>query len=487
MRVAFGKISITPDNPVGVPMAGYSRDHAANGKLDELYAHAVLIEDVVMGNINKKLLLISLDLLKVPMSVSNYIKEKIQEKVDFGLGAGNICITAIHTHSAPDLTGEFHWPGGLLQTIKGIMFGTGRGDKYVIWVTSKIVKLIKSMIPKLQPAKMAWTKKLIEREDILLNRRYPARHSKQKLGVIAFKNPDTNNLIGIIANFGVHPVTLSYKNDKLSADWVGVMRRKFEELSGLEESIAFFTAACGDLNPVTTSGTDFESLESSKNGHNLMFNQLGTYKSSKRIGHYLGQQAFELSQSIPIEEYYDHFEFKSYTRTFWVPVIDKQRYIYSLSNWIQNKAINFVKKFIILPITITVAGDDPNFPGEAIKHYPFSMKNGWKVNVYTIIQYIDITVSSQNGSKKLSIVALPGEPFEEMQESIFKHSSVGPENTFVFEIANDWIAYLMQEKDYLTRGGDEALESFPAVAGMFVEKELYRLWKEINAGMVNYS
>ena len=42
---------------------------------------------------------------KIPMPLANYIKQKIQDKIDIGLAPADIFIAAIHTHSAPDLTG----------------------------------------------------------------------------------------------------------------------------------------------------------------------------------------------------------------------------------------------------------------------------------------------------------------------------------------------------------------------------------------------
>ena len=60
---------------VGKAMAGYSRPDPCKGILDDVYAHGVMIEDIELGNIKKKLLLISLDMLKVPLVVSDYIKE----------------------------------------------------------------------------------------------------------------------------------------------------------------------------------------------------------------------------------------------------------------------------------------------------------------------------------------------------------------------------------------------------------------------------
>ena len=173
LKVAFGKTIITPPNLCeGFPMAGYYREKKAYEVLDHVYARGVLIEDDYLGNIKKPLLLISLDLTKAPLLILNYIKEKIQNKVDIALGKGQILIACTHTHHAPDITGEYYWPGQLPQVIKGIFFGHNRYDRYIVWLTNEIVKMVKDMKAHLQPAKYTWKKSPIQ-EPIWLNRRHP--------------------------------------------------------------------------------------------------------------------------------------------------------------------------------------------------------------------------------------------------------------------------------------------------------------------------
>ena len=43
MYVAFDKISITPKDYIGKPMAGYARKEPCLGKLDDIHAYGVLI------------------------------------------------------------------------------------------------------------------------------------------------------------------------------------------------------------------------------------------------------------------------------------------------------------------------------------------------------------------------------------------------------------------------------------------------------------
>jgi hypothetical protein len=181
--------------------------------------------------------------------------------------------------------------------------------------------------------------------------------------------------------------------------------------------------------------------------------------------------------------------YKGYLKTYWIPMMDRQPYIYSLSNWISNKAIVFVKKWLLFPIAIAVAGDDPSFPGLTIKHYPFSIKRGWHINAYTINQYLDITVSNSKtgASKKLGIIGTPGELFEEIQNRFLNRSPAGKDDTFIFQEANDWVAYLFPLKEYMTQAGYEPFASTTPVAGDIMEKEMYRFWEEIKNSMISFS
>ena len=45
MKVAFSHIQITPKAYVGMPMAGYTRPDVCKGKLDDIHAYGVLIEE----------------------------------------------------------------------------------------------------------------------------------------------------------------------------------------------------------------------------------------------------------------------------------------------------------------------------------------------------------------------------------------------------------------------------------------------------------
>ena len=199
MQVAFSKISITPKEYIGKALAGYTRKELCSGKLDNLYAYSALIECSHSNSEKRFLILIAVDLLKIPISISNYIKDKIIEAHSF-LKKEQILIHATHTHAGFDLTGEYFWPGGFLNVLRGIMFGANRNDKYIVWFSNKIAMMVNELFEQLIPCKVSWTKILFN-PHLVFNRRHPSEEVNPYLSVIALKGLKSKSLIGIIIFF----------------------------------------------------------------------------------------------------------------------------------------------------------------------------------------------------------------------------------------------------------------------------------------------
>jgi hypothetical protein len=483
MKASFGKIVITPPGGSnGIPMAGYARAFPATGKLDDLYARAVLIES--KEDIPKRILLISLDLLKIPLSVAEYIKKKIKENADGSLGEGQILIHATHTHSAPDISGEFYWPGNALNVLKGIMFGENRNDRYIVWFTNQIVKMVKILIRELKDATFARKSKQITK-DIVINRRNPARRSKKDLTVFVFKRKINDEIFGILANYGMHPTTLSYMNDKISAEYPGRVCHRIEASTYGKIQAAYFTAPSGDLNPITTCGTDFDRLETDPHARQTVYDQLGTYHHTKELGYYLGDQALELARSIPTSDFYDEVNFRTIIKKIQMPIHDCQPYIYDLKIWLSNKLKLYIKKWFLYPVAIRHSESNaPNFPAFSVTSHPFSFRHGKRLDIHTDIQYLNITAfKSTNPSNtiKFSLLGIPGELFEDLETQLKEKSPNGPNHTTLIQNTN-WVGYLFSIKDYITEGGYEPLASSTPVGGKHICQEFFTLFEEIQAG-----
>jgi neutral ceramidase len=95
-KAGVASVVITPT--VSMWMAGFAdRDHPSEGKLNDLWAKALAIQDAA----GKKAVLITLDLSGIPKTVSDSIRNRLSRR--FNLSRSQIIINTSHTHSAPVL------------------------------------------------------------------------------------------------------------------------------------------------------------------------------------------------------------------------------------------------------------------------------------------------------------------------------------------------------------------------------------------------
>ena len=458
MNVAFNKISITPKDYIGKPMAGYARKDPCLGKLDDIHAYGVLISQ---NNTKKNLLLISVDFLKLPLSIVEYIKKKLVFKF-VPLRSDAIIIHATHTHSSFDLTGEFYNPGGTLAFIKGVLFADNKNDKFIVWMTNRIVKMVEKLFKDLEPCKIAWKKEKFN-PNIVLNRRWPTRKVLPELGIISFKKLEESKLIGFIINFACHPTTLSFQNNKLSADFPGRVISKIDELTSNKVKSIYFNGPSGDINPITTSGTNLEKIDEDKT---LSYDQRGTYEHTKKIGFTIGEEALKIANSIPEENYFTEMDVDIYTKRLLVPQKDAKYYS---KVWFSNKIKWLIKKHFLFKLA-KFEEKYVNFPFFTIDRKHF--KNFAK----TIIQFLKFTASDGN---TYGIITIPGELFEEIGKRIINEAPSPGENTLIFQNSQDWIGYLFPLEMYVNEGGYEPFMCFSPLGGAYIEKSAQKFLNEI--------
>lgn len=465
MKAAFSKVNITPREYLGKALAGYTRKNQCLGKLDDIHTYGVLFEANSPSKKKNYVLLISVDTLKIPSSIANYIKNKLLNKFPT-LNKAKILIHATHTHSSLDLTGEFYWPGGYFNVIKGIMFGMNRNDKYIIWFTSQIVKMVNNLFKNLETCKIAWIKKEFNPK-IVINRRNPKRNIPLGLGIIAFRDFKTDQIIGCIINYACHPTTLSFKNYKLSADYPGRIVSRIDELTNGKIHAIYFNGPSGDLNPITTCGTDFDKLLLEKN---LIYEQLGTYKDTKRIGYIIAEEVLRLISNFTEEDFFDDIKIQNFSKKFWIPMKDHK---YFSKKWFTNKLIYMIKKHFILRIAK---------PKILRANFPIFILKGknLKLKCKSLVQYIEIQATSKYKSKNFSLITIPGELFVSIGSNLLKNSPTG-DATFIFQNTQDWIAYLFPLEEYTKEGGYEAIPSFSPLCGYYVEHEVLSLLTQVKS------
>lgn len=154
-QAGLGRVDITPLQPMW--MSGYgSRDAPADGKLTDLWAKALVLQDA-KGN---RALIVTLDLVGIDREISQRYCARIQ--MECGIPRNAIALTSTHTHSGPvvghnlqamyHLTSE-HWE---------------RVAHYTRQLEDNIVTAVRQALSNMVTVELSWT---VGRANFAVNRR----------------------------------------------------------------------------------------------------------------------------------------------------------------------------------------------------------------------------------------------------------------------------------------------------------------------------
>ena len=251
-RVGLARVAITPKESLW--MAGYvSRRKPSQGVLDDLYAHAMAVEDAG----GRRAVLLAVDLCSLRTPTVNEVCRRIAERT--GLERAQILINLSHTHSGPavDLMDASFYPIPPDDRRKL--------EAYTERVKARLVDLAEAALRDLGPAKLAFgvgTATFFEnRRGLDANGRYtgmrpnPKNHTDRDVPVLRVTAPD-GKVRAVVFGAACHNVTLG-ANLKISSDYAGAARRTIEkELPGAQ---AIFVTGCGaDANPHPRATADSE-------------------------------------------------------------------------------------------------------------------------------------------------------------------------------------------------------------------------------------
>ncbi len=240
-KIGTARIVITPDEPIW--MAGYaSRTSPSEGKLHDLWAKALLLEDAA-GN---RSLLITMDILGVSKDFSDEVRSRIKHK--HGLDKAQIILSSSHTHSGPVISRALQYIYPMTEQDWKIV------DKYTEQLKEKLVELVDQAIKNLQPAHIH-TQNGIARFQV--NRRNNRENSitpttelkgpnDYAVPVIKIESPD-KQLLAVVFGYACHPTTLSI--NMFSGDYAGFAQLELEKrYPGV--TAMFFQGAGADQNPL---------------------------------------------------------------------------------------------------------------------------------------------------------------------------------------------------------------------------------------------
>ncbi len=244
-KVGVAVAKVTPQKMLF--MAGYaSRNKPAEGKVQELFAKALALEDE-QGN---KLVFVTLDLIGVPQLMRRAVAERAEK--EFKLPQANLVMNASHTHSGPSLRTT-----PLTEKDKDNPKAKDAWD-YTQKLQDDIVGIIGKALADVQPARLTWNKArcgfaMNRRRDYTLppdhpnankapNPNGPVDHEVPALRVEA---PD-GTLKATLFGYACHNTSLGFYN--WCGDYAGFAQEYLQEHR--PGFTALFLMGCGaDQNP----------------------------------------------------------------------------------------------------------------------------------------------------------------------------------------------------------------------------------------------
>lgn len=250
-KAGVAKTVITPEQYMW--MSGYAaRTKPAEGKLHELWAKALVLEDPT----GRRGVVLTLDLVGIDRTLSVALAKAISEK--HRLPREAIIISTSHTHSGPVVKGN-------LDTM---YFLSVEQQKLVVQYAERLQQTLPELVGKalanLAPARVEWGNGLAT---FATNRRnnkeaeVPALRLADKLRgpvdhdvpVLAVRDVGSGKLRATLFGYACHATVLD--GYQWSGDYPGFAQDHLEKL--YPESVALFWAGCGaDQNPIPRRRTE---------------------------------------------------------------------------------------------------------------------------------------------------------------------------------------------------------------------------------------
>ncbi len=98
-KAGVARVIITPEKPMY--LSGYAnRTHASEGKVHDLWAKALAIEDRKGGRV----VILSTDLVGLPRGITDVVGARLVK--EYGLDRARLVINSSHTHTGPLIRGN---------------------------------------------------------------------------------------------------------------------------------------------------------------------------------------------------------------------------------------------------------------------------------------------------------------------------------------------------------------------------------------------
>lgn len=231
-QAGVARVVITPDQPMW--MSGYGgRDHAAEGKIHDLYARVAAFQDPQ----GSKAVFVSLDLVGVPGQMVSEISADIEKRHQ--IPRRSLMVDCSHTHCGPALDDRLSY----MLAMKDEDWAQVRAYQKIL--TAKITGAIDAAIKDLQPAKLSTGQGTC---GFASNRRQPIGTGPydHSVPVLRIESP-AGDLRGLIFGYACHNTVLGFY--QFCGDYAGFAQLYLEDRH--PGAVAMFFIGCGaDQNPL---------------------------------------------------------------------------------------------------------------------------------------------------------------------------------------------------------------------------------------------
>ena len=239
-KAGIAKTVITPEENIW--LAGHDRNRPADGKIHDLWAKALALEDS-SGN---RSVLVTLDLLGLPKPVSDRIRKRLTSELK--LTKDRIILNSSHTHSGPVLV------GALVDIYPADIDKDKSISRYTAQLETKIVQLVADAFKTMSPADLyaenGVTRFQVNRrnnsERTLVQQTELKGPNDYAVPVIKVTDPQ-GNIRAIVFGYACHPTTLN--GYQWCGDYPGFAQIELEKMYPGATAL-FFQGAGADQNPL---------------------------------------------------------------------------------------------------------------------------------------------------------------------------------------------------------------------------------------------
>jgi neutral ceramidase len=221
VRVGWAKVNLTPASRIGI--AGYGK---RKGKDFESVHDSAWVRAFVFSNGITKAALVTMDLLIVPMTVTEQLEQQLPA---LGFDLSNTYLTATHSHSSL---------GGWGKRIAGRMIAGKYDEQVVARLTAAILEAIEEAEAKATVAQIGFAE--LNAAPFVYNRLVGSAGTLDTLlRVLQFTKPTGER--AVLSSFSAHATCLGAENLALSCDYPGELVQELEQ----DDRISFAAFAAG--------------------------------------------------------------------------------------------------------------------------------------------------------------------------------------------------------------------------------------------------